>query len=220
MPQTKVEAIVADGDDTLWKGRVAEGIGKAYLLGELRTFHLGTFVAGLKCARRVSETTRNKGVNREIEGLKSFYNSLVENGLGTEQTMYRYAGRYIQRHRLTAVSVFLGQFDCPKFLATVGGSTAATAAAEIFGFKEFISNRDLFEQDSHKLRGIKIDVRNGEDKYRQTVKMLERHNLRLEKCDVVGNDMLDVPILQAAHQPYASPLATEEVKRIKGIIQL
>src|SRR5271154_6404496 len=85
---SKVRAVIVDGDNTLWRGRAAEGIGKAYLLRELKRLNLPTFYRGYKGAKEVMAIVKEVGgVEGEIKGQKRFYEVLVENGLGTKEGM-------------------------------------------------------------------------------------------------------------------------------------
>ena len=43
-----IKAIIVDGDNTLWKGRVSEGIGKSFLMNELKRLHIKHVVNGIK----------------------------------------------------------------------------------------------------------------------------------------------------------------------------
>lgn len=257
---TKVQAVIVDGDNTLWRGRAAEGIGKAYLLRELKHFHLPTFFRGLEGAKQVNAIVREVGgVEGEMQGQKRFYEILVENGLGTKKGMYQYASRYIDSHLVWNVSDLLYKNldqEIPVFLATASGTSAASyaisrleyiqgrelrmAAVECIDltdrgvenaikmsqsmFKKFrlangVFNSETFDKDG-RLTGIEMTITTGENKLAATVTMLDKFNIRVGDCMMVGDSGLDVPLLKSAKVAIASPFANEEVKAVKGIMPI
>lgn len=259
MDTTKVQAVIVDGDKTLWRGRAAEGIGKAYLLEELRHLHFSTFIRGVKGAKEVKAIVRDVGgVVGEIQGQKRFYEVLVENGLGTKEGMYKHARGHIDSHIIESVNDLVYknlEQGIPVFLATASGTSAASyairrleyiqgrevrmAAVEsdmsdsgvesainlsLKAFNKFrladgVFNTETFDENE-KLTGIEMTITTGENKLAATVAMLDKFNIRVGDCMMVGDSGLDVPLLRSAKVAIASPFANEEVKAVKGIVPI
>ncbi|MDE1860153.1 MAG: hypothetical protein KGH72_00360 [Candidatus Micrarchaeota archaeon] len=219
-------AVVVDGDNTLWRGRVTEGIGKAILMQELRRLHLPTVARGLKGKSEIEEmlAIRN-GFEGEMIAQEMLYGLLLANGLGRRDEMYRIAADYIRGRligtvfRMVDMQLGLGGM---AFLATAAGTSAATFAQMDLFRRELTGsrhNREIFD-DSGRLRGFKTAIASGEEKLHATEQMLAGHGLTLRDCRVVGDSGLDRPMLMSAQKAYASPYATDEVKAIKGIVQI
>jgi len=132
----KVQAVVVDGDNTLWKHGVAEGIGRSYLIRELKNGNLGTFFRGFKGAIEVKRTVAKLGgAEGEAEGMKLFYQVLVDNGLGTYREMSALARKHIDRNSIESVSdLVLDKLEnrVPVFLSTMSGTTSALYAIRRF----------------------------------------------------------------------------------------
>lgn len=221
MRKLKVDALIADLDNTLCEGRVAQGIGKSYLVRELLRGNFDTFSEGWKGAKRVRAVVKAAGVNGEAEGLREFYAVLTSLGVGEKHEMYRFARKYVGDYAIREVQAFMKDVanGTPKILSTVGGSTAAIAAGTYFGIAHTVSNKDLFSPDG-RLSGVKLLIRNGEEKLSATEELLEQMNIRLSRCVVIGDSAVDIPLLKAAGLGYASPFATEEVRNVPGVTQL
>jgi hydroxymethylpyrimidine pyrophosphatase-like HAD family hydrolase len=218
--QRITDAIIVAGNNTLWRGNVAAGIRKEYVIRRALAFDFAAVKASLRGTKHVKEVVKASGVNGEAEGLKALYQVLTENGMGRESEMRAYAYKYIRRHEITAVRAIIvdAKPDILTHLATIGGSTAANVAETYFNIFHCVSNRDIF-QDGW-LAGIELLVRNGEEKLSATVSRLEEFNLKIERCAVIGASEEDIPLLKAAGQRFASPMANDEVKRIPGITQI
>src|SRR5580704_5422274 len=109
MEKTKAQAIILDGDGTLWRGRVAAGIGKAYMIREALHGHFGTVKQGYVGAKKVKGIVVTAGADGESVGLAAFYGVLKETGLGTKEEMRKYALKYIRSHTVKEVEEFLSQ---------------------------------------------------------------------------------------------------------------
>ncbi len=217
MVSKEIRAVVVDGDKTLWKGRVAEGIGKSLLISELQKLHLRTFLRGFSGAKRVkSIIAENPGIKGETLGQMEFYNILTENHLGKKEDMVKIATNYINKNTIPEVSSLIFQFSqegIPIFLSTAGGTTSLEAAIKIFKLTDGVSNTELFDKNN-KLIGIELTITNGENKLYKTVELLNKYNIKLSDCLVIGDSALDIPILKASRDAVFSPLATEDVKQI------
>lgn len=210
-------ALVVDGDNTLWRGRVAEGIGKAYMLRELKRGHLGTVYRGYKGSKEVHEIVERFGGSvGEIQGQKKFYEILMENRLGTADELELIVRNYIVGHEVTSVSGMLARSlseRSPSFLATASGSTATEYAYGYFRMTGRVSNEEIFDGKG-RLVGFRFRIGSGEEKLYHTEKMLDAHGLRMNECDMVGDSEIDIPLLKSAKRAIASPYATDEVRRI------
>ena len=109
------KAIVADGDRTLWRGNVAESLGKMYLKREWRAFqltdpstyyHLRTLNSGLSSYRKVKKVERENETSGEGVGLQIFYGALIRNGLGNRIEMIEHARAFFESHETETVSLF------------------------------------------------------------------------------------------------------------------
>ena len=214
----RTKAIIFDADKTLWKGRVSEGIGYAYLRRELLRGHMGTVYAGVKGIIGIKSALRKdrERPDAEARGLVMFYDALKSAGLGRRHEMAAYAMRYILDNPLASTTALSHSVrdDMPKFIATMGGSTAANVAAE-YHYARPVSNQDMFDKEG-KLQGALILMWDGEDKLRAVEDMLisERYGFRVRDCTVVGDSRTDIPLMSAAKLSIASPLATSEVHEI------
>src|SRR5271157_2403540 len=109
----RTRAIIVN--DALCSGRVADGIGKAYLIRELRrgvsefdiknplqSFVDGTkkgfhnFGVGWKGKKEVLQTVVDNGAKGEAMGLRRFYEVLMSVGLGQQDEMREFALEYIK----------------------------------------------------------------------------------------------------------------------------
>jgi len=150
MNNTKVQALVVDGDNTLWRGRAAEGIGKRYLLRELKRLHLPTFYRGYKGAKEVMAIVKELGgVEGEMKGQKRFYEVLIENDLGRKDEMRAFVEDFMKGHLVNQVCLLViqnGQRGIPVFLTTASGTTAAEYTTQYFSMKDRVSNTEIFDK--------------------------------------------------------------------------
>jgi hypothetical protein len=211
------KAIVTDGDKTAWKGQVAEGIGKSYIINELLRLHLPTVRRALKGAGKVKQLARSDPISGPTRGLIEFYKVLTANGVGTRDGMHKYALSYISKNEIAQVAELLRyDHELPKFLSTAGGSTGALAAAEHFGFVEWVANKDIFDADG-KLVMIEVRISDPYQKELATADMLRKYGIKLKDCTVIGDSEMDMGILNAAKLSIASPFAVDAVRRITMI---
>lgn len=219
MEKLKVQAIVTDGDGTLWPGSVAAYIGKRYLAWKLASADLHAFGNGLLGAKEVKGIIKEAGADGNAEAMRRFYEVLMSVGMGDERSMYRYASSYIARHRIGAVWELIGgvREGSTVILSTIGGSTSSRAAADQLGIDHIISNRDLFSGPDGRLTGIELRVRNGEEKRHEAMMLLDEREMDPSKCAAIGDSMGDVPTLMSVGLRYASPHATDDVKKVPGI---
>lgn len=217
------KAIIVDYDKTFVDDRIAAAIGKAYILRELKHGHFLNFMHGVQGSKRVMEVVKAEGENGNAEGLKAFYDVLIGMGLGKKDEIREFAARYLRKHQIEAVGEFLYWTDVtlPRILATTGGSTAAQLAAKAFDFEHVIANEDLFD-DHGGLTGVKLTIRNGRDKRDAVLDLLRTLEIPIEKCVMIGDGQDDIPLFMAVppERRFASPLASEEVRRIPGITVL
>lgn len=136
--------------------------------------------------------------------------------------MEKYAIQYMHKHHIESVEEFLGSkrnWATPRILSTIGGSSAAYAAFKYFGIDYSISNEDKFGPD-YKLIGVDLLIKNGEEKLSATIKLLDKLGIKITECSAVGDSSNDIPILKSVRFRYASPFATEDVKKLPNIVQL
>ncbi len=220
MERVKADAIVSDGDGTLWRGSAAAGIGKYYMAWELYSRDFGAVMKGWNGAREVKRIVADFGADGNAEALKRFYEVLMSVGLGDERGMYKYARRYISWHRISAVQELINAVgeEPAVILSTIDGSTAARAAADHFkNIDHIISNIDLFDGRNGMLSGVRLVVRNGEEKRHEAMGLLDRLGLDPSRCAAIGDSDGDVPTLKSVGLRYASPFANEAVMRVPGI---
>ncbi len=222
--QKEAKAVIIDLDGTLCEGRVATGIGKAYMRRELARLHFGNLRRGIKGAERVMEVVKTNGANGNAEGLKAFYDELIALGLGKRYEMFNYATKYLRKHRVEAVAAFINRFKPPvvKIIATTGGSTSAEAAQLEYGAESVVANIDQFKGEDATLRGVRLDIRNGDDKLIGVLDKLDMMGIKIGECIAIGDGQDDVAVLNAVplNRRYASPLADEKVLSISGIVRL
>lgn len=215
----KSQAIIVDGDNTLWKGIATKEIGKRYLISEARHLHLCTVISGLKASRRIGKLISERSES-EVAALPEFYRLLTENNLGVKEEMFRYSNEFIKKNKIKVVTNLLEQVSDfkPIILVTGASSTVAEAAKSNFRIDHYISNIDLF--DRGKLVGVKMLINTAEDKLTAVNAVLETLDMRIDRCTAIGDSRLDVAVLKAAGCRIASPLANKEVLSIKGIVPL
>lgn len=218
--------LVVDGDNTLWRGRAAEGIGKAMFVQEIKRVHIPTVLRGLKGKKEVEALVKDLGgVEGEMQGQKRFYQVLIENGLGERTQMLRFAGEYIRTHIVDSVSVIVAaalSSDTPVFLSTASGTSAAQyARVSLFdsSLTDSRSNEEVFSI-SGRLTDFRMSITTGENKLHETEVMLAQYGISIGDCEVIGDSALDIPLLKSAKRPLASPYATDEVKAVRGITVL
>jgi len=216
--ESRIKAIVADGDNTLWRGAIADTVGRKYIFRELGRLHLRTFVRAASAEERIRKLIRSDPINGPAKGFLQLYDVLVQNRVGREEEMYRYAERHVSRNRIVDVNRLLRaeELRIPLFLVTAGGSTGARAAGKIFNARGTAANEDLFDA-SGRLCGINITIRNGVEKREAAVKMLRGFGIELGECVAIGDSEMDRLILEEAGMAVASPFAVDEIRRIAHI---
>lgn len=206
-------AIICDGDDTLWRGMIAEGIGMRILSEEFMRGHLRICMKGLAGSLQVRKIMREKG---DAEALKRFYEILRENGLGNRDRMHRLATRHIREKKITEITSLLREVPVPSVLVTKGGSTGAEAAVAYFRMREYIANLDIFDSQGM-IAGVDIVVSGGEAKRRLVIDRLGGLDT-LRNSTVIGNGSADMLLMAEARFVIASPFATEEVKNMADVL--
>ncbi len=217
-----IDAVVTDGDNTLWKGRVGTAIGREYLAMAMREKNVPAFVNGALNAAQVLLMAKFLGPEGVSKGQKRFYDTLIANGIGRKEEMHTFAGRHIRDNIIEKVESIVRYYtmaDMPVFLSTMAGSTAAEYAAGSFGLSGSVSNIERFDNDG-RLVEFSIAMSNGEEKLASTEKALDKYNIRLSECMVIGDSIADIPMLMSAKIAIASPLASEEVLALKRISRI
>ncbi|MGD0729198.1 MAG: HAD hydrolase family protein [Candidatus Micrarchaeaceae archaeon] len=210
-------SFVTDGDRTAWKSNAAIHVGQHYIVREfwrgfLGPHHWSIMKKGIDGYKEVVELEKKSGKD-SAEGLKLFYQKLVENGLGTKEELVKFADKYISTHIVETTWDILRSTRKPKFLASVNGSSVAQAASDIFGFTNCASNQDWFDVTG-RLKGVNITIRDGEYKVRAVHDMLKAEGLHLRDAVVIGNGINDIPMLEKARLSIASPFAIPEVMAV------
>ena len=234
--------VVFDGDNTLWKGRVAEGIGLQLITRELKRMHLSTVVKAVRKKSDVNEVLRagvlGGGSDRESVAQNMFYDFLVQSKKGNKELMYKFAGNYIEKHlTYNVLSLISNRHDWggELFLATCAGTSAAQYVKDAgmpnlmhawnpvlpkrIYLRDSINNDEVFDAEG-RLSGFRQAITSGEKKLAAVETMLDAYGIKINKCIVIGDSAKDIPMLKSAVRPVASPYATDEVKKIKGIIRL
>jgi hypothetical protein len=219
----KAKAIIVDGDDTLWKHRVALAIGKGYLKSEALNLHLFTVFRGINGSMKVNDIVKKGGENGEVLGLQHLYKVLSDNNLGTVARMHDLAGWHIDKNRIKSVVDLLEKRgdETPVILVSLGGSTGVRAAKAVFeGLIDYtISNRDIFVDGKLKGLGEPL-IWNGQDKLNAVTANLDTIDVKIQNCLMIGNGKDDIPLLKAAGYKIVSPRACDEVLAMKGTIEL
>ena len=220
----RISAMVVDGDKTLWQGRTLEGVFYAYMRKELAELRLPTFYKVVCGACEVKTIVKQFGgnVEGEAKGQKRAYGVLIENGLGKKEELYSFAKDFIDKRVVRNVSDLVMEkkrAGAAVFLSTASGTTTGEYIMERFHLRDFVSNKEFFDGKG-RLMNVELVITNGENKLAATVAMLDKYNITLDECVVIGDSRLDIPMLQSAGFPMASPFATDEVKAIRGITQI
>ena len=221
MPKV-IDAVVTDGDGTLWKGAVSAAIGKEYLLKALRDKDIATFVSGILGAARVVSISTFHDHEGSVKGQKTFYDTLIANGIGMKNEMRTFARQHIRKNIIEKIENMIRYYtlwNTPTFLSTMAGSTAAEYAVENLNLTESVSNVDMFD-DTGKLVGFSVAMHNGEEKLAKTESMLDKYNIKLDNCIVIGNSANDIPLLMSAKIAVASPFASDKVLALKRITRI
>ena len=213
---SRTRMVFYDGDDTLWKGMIAEGIGKGFMIEALRRGDLGVVGAGILGSLEVKGMLRN---GKDADALRRFYDILIENGLGDEVDIRRLARTYIRTHELGEVSGLRREVDLPSILITKGGSTGADVAAGYFKMERYVANEDMFDARM-RINGVNLKVRNGRDKLMLAIEIAGSLD-EIKRSTVIGNDDADILLMSEAGFSVASPYATKEVKDLaKACVEL
>ncbi len=221
MPKV-IDAVVTDGDGTLWKGAVSAAIGKEYLLKALRDRDIATFASGILGAAQVMLMSEFRGPAGSVDSQKKFYDTLIANGIGMRNEMRTFASRHIRKNTIDKVENVVRYYtlwNTPTFLSTMAGSTAAECVVESLSLTESVSNVDIFDNIG-KLVGFSVTMRNGEEKLAKTESMLDKYNIRLDNCMVIGDSANDIPLLMSAKIAVASPFASDKVLALKRITRI
>lgn len=218
-----IDAVVVDGDKTLWKRSATEALGKAYLLRAIRELNLyktANYAFGIANASLIINAHRDSdGIP---SGQKKFYDVMIENNMGMKEEMSSIVGKHIRNNVIENVAKIVDYYvtgDIPVLLSTMAGSTTADYARYNFRLTDTVSNVEIFD-NSKKLIGFDARITCGESKLALTEEVLDRHGLRLWNCMVIGDSIHDIPMLQSAKIAMASPFASEKVLELKRIVRL
>lgn len=220
MTGKKIHAVVVDGDNTLWKGIAAESIGKSILINELKKGHLKKFLRGVSAGKKLkSNIGKSPGFKDISTAQLDFYSVLIQNDLGKINEMISVARKHIKRNILHEVSNLIFQISqegIPVFLSTASGSTVAEAAKNLFNITDSVSNTELFNKDGN-LTGVELTITNGQTKLDRTIKLLNKYDIKITDCVVIGDSVLDVPLFKSSRHAVFSPLAINDIKQIKSV---
>ncbi len=214
----KTKTIIVDGDNTLWKGRVAEHIGKEYLISQVLRHNFRNVFKGTKETIKIKSLLRKNRNNEkpETEGIKLFYKLLVDWNVGEKHIFERIAKYHFERNSIKPVQQIVVFSTVKKLLATLGGSTAAEVAKNYYCLDDFVSNIDIFKRIGHvqKLDGIDIIMSNGAEKLETVEKWLRKYKIKLKDCTVIGDSLSDLPLLEKAGISISSPSSVNKVRDI------
>ena len=218
-----IDAVVVDGDRTLWKGYAIEALGKAYLVKAVRELNLykaANYAFGIANAGLIINAYRDSdGIPN---GQKKFYDVMIENDMGMKEEMNSIVGKHIRNNVIEKVAKIVDYYvtwNIPVLLSTMAGSTTADYAKYNFRLTDTVSNVEIFD-NSKKLIGFDAKITCGESKLALTEEVLDRHGLKLWNCMVIGDSVYDMPMLQSAKISMASPFASEKVLELKRIVRL
>ena len=217
-----IDAVVTDGDNTLWKGAVSTAIGKEYLAKAFREYDVPAFVSGAARAAQVLLMAKFMGHEGPSAGQKRFYNTLIANGIGRKNELCAFAGQHIRNNTIEKVENIVRYYSVgsiPVFLSTMAGTTAAEYATESFRLAGSVSNTEMFDS-SGRLVEFSVTMYNGEEKLANTESMVNKYNVMLRDCMVIGDSANDIPLLKSAKIALASPFASDEVLALKRITRL
>ncbi len=218
----KAKALLLDGDGTIWKGSVSKGIGIGYLMRSAAALNVGSFKSLVRGAREISRRISNSSDPECLsKGLEELYALLSRNNLGTKSEMMAFSVSYINRHTIPEMRYLMHEVSRtrPLFLITISGSTSSIAAKSALPLTDFVSNEDIFN-DSGKLTGVNLIVRNGDDKVAKTHYLLKKYGLQIRDCAAFGDGEVDMPLLKAAKISVASPYAQDAVKGETDFVML
>lgn len=226
------ETLLLDGDYSLWKNRITEGMCKHYLFGELTDAlksvsslnfdvgkdHITKFYNGAVGALDVLYTVKKDPICGESSGLKRAYETLIENGLGTEKEMKHFAKKHIMKKKMKGAEELIQKWYPKKsFLATLAGSSAANTAKNYFGLNDCISNIDTFDKSGN-LTGVDLIIKNGWDKLKAVKEMLKKHNTEAGNYAFIADSENDIPLAEEAKILIASPFAISKIKNMADIV--
>lgn len=222
-PMNKIEAVVVDGDGTMWKRSTTEALGRWYLVKAVRELQ---FRKVANCALGMASAELMlivRGASNGIpHGQKKFYDMLVENGMGMKEEMHEIVGGHMRNNVVERVGGIVNYYvaeGIPAFLATMAGSTTADYAKYNFRLTDTVSNAEIFD-NSGKLIGFDARITCGESKLAHAEEALGRHGLKLWNCIAIGDSVHDIPMLKSAKIAMASPFASEKVLALKRIVRL
>ena len=218
-----IDAVVVDGDNTLWKGSTAEALGKAYLVKAVRELKLYKAANCTFRTARANFMINIRGDPEEIPyGQKKFYDVMIDNDIGMKEEMHSIIGKHIRKNIIEKIGGIVDYYvtgDTPVFLSTMAGSTTADCAREGFRLTDTVSNTERFDS-SGKLIGFDAKIICGESKLALTEDALDKYGLRIRNCMVIGDSIHDIPMLESAKIAMASPFASEKVLALKRIVRL
>jgi hypothetical protein len=218
-----IDAVVVDGDWTMWKRSTTEALGREYLVKavrELKLYKAANYAFGIACVKCM--TNANGDSDRIPNGQRKFYEVMAENNIGVKEEMNSIVGRHIRKNAIEKVAKIVDYYatgDTPVFLSTMAGSTTAEYAKYNFRLTDTVSNAERFD-NSGKLIGFDARITCGESKLALTEEALDRYGLKLRNCMVIGDSVYDMPMLRSAKIAMASPFASEKVLALKRIVRL
>lgn len=208
----RLKVFTSNLDKSLTEGNVADkGIGIPYIMQARESGNYGLVVNGAIGYLQVKYAVwKNPELDHTVDGLEIFYSKLKKAHIGREDEMVQMAQNYITTHSLRSTVEIMQDFPS-RFLVTSNGSSVAQAAVRTYKMVNFISNEDIFGEDGL-ISGVKVNIRDGEDKVKGLHDMLKGFSIELKDCVYVGDSKVDVPVMQLVGFPIASPFATDEVK--------
>ena len=100
-----IDAVVVDGDRTLWKGSSTGALGKAYLLKTIRELNLykaANYAFGIAYVNLIVNAYRDSdGIP---SGQRKFYDIMIENSIGMKEEMNSIVGRHIRKNAIEKVA--------------------------------------------------------------------------------------------------------------------
>ena len=127
-----IDAVVVDGDRTLWRGSATGALGKAYLVKtfrELNLYKTANYAFGMVYVNSIVNARRDSdGIPN---GQMKFYEVMIENNFGMKEEMNSIIGRHIRKNAIEKVANIVDYYvtgDVPVFLSTMAGSTTADYA--------------------------------------------------------------------------------------------
>ena len=122
-----IRAVIFDVDGTVKERKpVAEYVGEDLLKRELRKCHFRTFLNGYRGAKKVKEMAENNGIKGKAQGLKKFFEVVIDNIDLDKKTLYDMTKKALVENEIYGFSKFIHKLQrkgVSTFFSTVSYDT-------------------------------------------------------------------------------------------------